>query len=64
MDKALGLTFVKIFHLLIFGCGGSLLLRGLSLFSGSGGCSLVVVLGPLQWLLLLQNAGSRLHGFR
>ena len=64
MDKALGTTFVKTFHLLLFGCVGSLLLHGLSLFSGSSGCSLVVVLGPLQWLLLLQDAGSRLHGFR
>ena len=28
MDKALGTTFVKTFHLLLFGCVGSLLLRG------------------------------------
>ena len=48
----------------IFGCAGSLLLRGLSLVAASRGSSLAVALGPLwQWLLLLQSTGSGCLGF-
>ena len=40
------------FYVVIFGCAGSLL----------HGCTLAAVLGlSLQWLLLLQSMGSRLH---
>ena len=32
-----------VYYFIIFGCAGSLLLRGLSLVAARGGCSLVVV---------------------
>ena len=52
------------FNVFIFGCVGSLLLRGLSLVAASGGNSSLRCAGfSLQWLLLLWSMGSRPVGF-
>ena len=55
-------SFFK-FNLFIFGCAGSLLLcGGFSLAVASGGYYLLQYKGSsLQWLLLLQSTGSRVH---
>lgn len=39
----IGCVTLFVYSSVYLGCGGSLLLRGLSLVSGSGGCALVVV---------------------
>ena len=58
--KHLFLFFSRTFSFFIFGCAGSWLLRGLSLVLGSGGSSLVVLLGFSLWgFLLLQSVGPR-----
>ena len=52
----------NFFFFFLFGCVGSLLLRGLSLVAASRGyCSLLC--SSLRWLLLLQSTGSRCVGF-
>ena len=57
--------FFILFILLFFGCvGSSLLHAGFSLVAASGGYSSLQCTGfSLQWLLLLQNTGSRSTGF-
>ena len=53
-------TFFSSVILLVFGCAGSFLLRGLSLAVGARSWSLAEVHGfSQQWFLLLQSTGSR-----
>ena len=62
-DDVFCTIFLKI-NLFIFGCIGSLLLRGLSLVVVSGGYSSLWCAGfSLRWLVLLRSMGSRHAGF-
>ena len=50
--------FLSLFIIFIFGCTGSLLLKGFSLVVASGGYSSLGC-ADFSWLLLLQSIGSR-----
>ena len=57
-------TFLFILFLFIFGCVGSLLLRGLSVVAANGGYFSLWCAGfSLRWILLLGSTGSRRAGF-